>query len=93
MSSSKTISVIRVHLPDSLSSSSRVGVLSRITRWCCSHSGSVCSSPDNSFFLTDVDGMAVAQLCHIVEVVGGTTSIRLLSSAFFDKLFAGEVVG
>lgn len=93
MSSSKVYTCVRVSLPESLNASSRVGVLGRITRWCCSHAGSVLSSPDNSFLIADVDGMAIAQLSRIVEVVGGVTYIRLLSSAFFDKLFAGEVVG
>lgn len=89
--SNKVYSVIRVSL-DGVDSHSKVRTLGSITRWVCSNYGRVFSSPDNGFIFTDVEPQKVSALCHIVNVGGGTTSIRLVTQAFFDKLFEGSLV-
>lgn len=91
MSKAKTFSAIKVTYPDSLSTSKKIQLMGDLTRWCCNHNGRVLSSIDNSFILTDLDGSYVSALLHIVEVGGGFSEIRLISSTFFDNLFAGEV--
>ena len=87
---SKTYSVIKVDLCG-LSTENRVHLNGSITRWVCSKYGRVFASDDNGLIFTDLDGLAVGGLLHICEVNGAKTSLRLVSSAFFDKLFAGEV--
>ncbi len=84
-----TYSVVRVDL-EGLGHDLKVHVNGSLCRFCCLHSGRIFSSPDNSFFFTDLDGQYVAALCHIVEVNGGFASVRLVSERFFDKLFEGS---
>lgn len=92
MSKEKTFSAIRVTYPESLDNHSKIQLMGDLTRWCCNHNGRVLSSIDNTFILTDLDGSFVSALLHIVEVGGGFSELRLISSKFFDNLFSGEAV-
>lgn len=87
-----TLKVIRVTFPENLDSHRRVCLGGSLTRWCCNHSGRVLSSPDNSFFITDLDAHVVSGLLHILECSECVTSVRLATPSFFDSLFSGEGV-
>lgn len=93
MSKQKTFSAIKVTYPETLASSSKIHLMGSLTRWCCNHNGRVLSSIDNSFILTDLDGSYVAALLHIIEVGGGFSELRLISSTFFDGLFESKKGG
>ena len=64
-----------------------------LTRFASANFGRVMCSDDCKFFFLDLEGQKVATLQRILETNGATSSLRLVSSAFFDKLFTGEVVG
>ena len=64
-----------------------------LTRFASANFGRVMCSDDCKFFFLDLEGQKVATLQRMLEVNGATSSLRLVSSAFFDKLFTGEVVG
>lgn len=91
--SEKTFTAVRVTFPDSLNSSELVRVLGRLSRWACINMGHVMSTPDSTFFFCDLPGDMVQQLCRIVEVGGGVSRVRLVSSSFFDRLFDGDLKG
>ena len=63
-----------------------------LTRFASANFGRVMCSDDCGFFFLDLEGAKVSALQRIFEVNGATSSVRLVSSAFFDKLFNGEVV-
>lgn len=86
-----TLTAVRVRYPDSLSENSKILAKGALTRFACLHSGRVLSDMDNTFFLTDLEGRWVQHLLRICEVNGLVATVRLLSPAFFDKLFAGGV--
>lgn len=90
MAQSTTYSVIRSEFPGGLSSSSRIHLISSLSRWCDKYPGRVISNSDSSFVLTDLDGLAVGGFTHILECYNCVYSIRLVSRAFFDKLFEGD---
>lgn len=87
----KIFSVIRVN-SSALTAENRMHLDGSITRWVCSKYGRVFASDDNDLIFTDLDGLAIGGLLHICEVNDAKTSLRLVSSAFFDKLFAGEAI-
>lgn len=87
-----TLSVIRVTFPENFDSHRRVCLGGSLTRWCCNHSGRVLSSPDNSFFITDLDAQKVSGLLHILECSDCVYSMALATPSFFDSLFSGEGV-
>lgn len=87
MSQSTTYSVIRVDFPADLSASSRVHLISSLSRWCDKYTGRVLSNADNSFVITDLDGQSIGGFTHICEVFNCVYSIRLISRRFFDSLF------
>lgn len=64
-----------------------------LTRFASANFGRVMCSDDCKFFFLDLEGSKVATLQRIFEANGATSSLRLVSSAFFDKLFNGEVAG
>ena len=64
-----------------------------LTRFASANFGRVMCSDDCKFFFLDLEGPKTAILQRIFEVNGATCKLRLVSSAFFDKLFAGEVAG
>ena len=91
MSQSTTYSVIRYDFPENISSSDKVHLISSLTRWCDMHAGRVLSNPDSTFVLTDLDGLSIGRFTHILECYSCVYSIRLISRAFFDKLFASDL--
>lgn len=90
MSQSTTFSVVRAEFPSGLSSSSRIHLVSSLSRWCDKYPGRVISNPDSSFIVTDLDGLALGGFTHILECYDCVYSIRLVSRAFFDKLFDSD---
>lgn len=90
MSQTTTFSVIRAEFPSGLSSSSRIHLISSLSRWCDKYPGRVISNPDSSFIVTDLDGLSLGGFTHILECNGCVYSIRLVSRAFFDKLFDSD---
>ena len=91
--SNKVFTAIRVLYPDSLQPTQKVRLLGRVNRWCEEHAGRVISTVDDSFFFTDLEGQQLSGFLHFFEVSGVVPTLRLVSMAFFDKLFAGEVEG
>lgn len=90
MAQSTTFSVIRSEVPEGLSSSARIHLVSSLSRWCDKYPGRVISNPDSTFVLTDLDGLAIGGFTHILECYNCVYSIRLISRAFFDKLFESD---
>ena len=64
-----------------------------LTRFASANFGRVMCSDDCKFFFLDLEGQKVSVLQRIFEANGATSSLRLVTSSFFDKLFSGEVVG
>ena len=88
----KTFTVVRAdfsNVPDK----NLVYLRGSLTRFASANFGRVMCSDDCKFFFLDLEGQKVEILQRILEVNGATSSVRLVTSAFFDKLFAGEVVG
>lgn len=92
MAHSITYTAVRVRYPACLEEDKKIRARGALTRFACLHSGRVLSDVENTFFLTDLEGRWVQQLLKICECEGLVATVRLLSGAFFDKLFAGEVV-
>lgn len=90
--SNKTFTVIRAdfsNVPDK----NLVYLRGSLTRFASANFGRVMCSDDCKFFFLNLEGQKVATLQRIFEANGAISSVRLVSSAFFDKLFGGEVFG
>lgn len=90
--SNKTFTVIRADFSE-VPEKNLVYLRGSLTRFASANFGRVMCSDDCKFFFLDLEGQKVATLQRIFEANGATSSVRLVSSAFFDKLFGGEVVG
>ena len=88
----KTFTVVRTNFSN-VPDKNLVYLRGSLTRFASANFGRVMCSDDCKFFFLDLEGQKVATLQKIFEVNGATSSLRLVTSAFFDKLFAGEVVG
>lgn len=88
----KTFTVIRADFSN-VPEKNLVYLRGSLTRFASANFGRVMCSDDCGFFFLDLEGPKVSILQRIFEVNGAVASVRLVSSAFFDKLFAGEVVG
>lgn len=86
-----TLTCVRVDY-SAVPTNQRVHLRGSLTRFVSANYGRVMCSSDESLFLCDLDGQKVALLCHILEVSGAVASLRLVSSAFFARLFSGEGV-
>lgn len=89
----KTFSVVRASVPDSLNKDSKIFLSGDLLRFCSLHSGHVLALDSLDFFVCDLDGSRVQVLMRIFESRGIVCEVRLVSSSFFDRLFAGEAVG
>lgn len=94
----KTFSIVRASVPDSLDKDSKIFLSGDLLRFCSLHSGHVLASDSLDFFILDLDGSRVQILLRMFETHGVVCSLRLVSSSFFDKIFdatwqVGEVVG
>lgn len=92
MQTKSIFSVVRVDF-SKVSEQNRVYLRGSLTRFVSANYGRVMCSEDSGFFFCDLPGQKVELLRHICEVSGAVTTTRLVTSAFFDKLFSGEVVG
>ena len=90
MSQTTTYTAIRCTIPDSLSPSQKVHLVASLSRYCERFPGRIISNPDNTFVLTDLDGRNIGGFTHILECSGCVYSMRLISRAFFDKLFGDD---
>ena len=84
-----TFSVLRVDF-SKVPTQNKPYLRGSLTRFASANFGHVFCSEDCGFFFTDLEGQRVATLQRICEVSGAVSSLRLVSSSFFDKLFNGN---
>lgn len=87
-----TYTALRAVYPDDMASSQKCHLLGSLARVCDKWPGRIISSPDFSFIFTDIDGRNLALITHIFEVNNVPYALRLISPAFFDKLFEGSFI-
>lgn len=85
-----TYTALRAVYPENMPSSQKVHLLGSLSRVCDKWPGRVISNPDFSFIFTDLDGQNIGLITHVLECNGVAFSLRLISPAFFDRLFSGR---
>lgn len=88
MSNSQTYTAVRVCF-DGIPQQQLIYLKGALSRFVSANYGHIMCGDDCGFFFMSLPGQKVDVFRRICEVSGAVTKTRLVSAAFFDKLFEG----